>query len=101
MTLEESKETDFDANLTLFYLEDESVVQEELPKELQNMLEHLEMWRPKVIESENINLGTDSEPRMVKIGLNLPATQKRVSCRSLKMYLPGRMRICLILIGMS
>lgn len=37
------------------------------------MLGHHEMVKPKVNESKGVNLETDSEPQMVKIGPNLPA----------------------------
>lgn len=50
------KEHDFNTTLNLFHLADEIDVEEEPPKESQNMLDHHEIIKPKVNEFEDINL---------------------------------------------
>lgn len=40
------------------------------------MFERHEMLRPKVNESKDVNLGINSEPKMVKIGSDLSVAQK-------------------------
>lgn len=46
-------------------------------RELQNMSEHYDMIKPKMIESKHVNFGIDLAPWTVKIGSNLSVTLKK------------------------
>jgi len=67
--------------------EDEEMIEEDTPQEILKSLErHEDKPQPVGEETETINLGTDEEPRSVRIGTTLSPSERTAMIELLKDY---------------